>query len=154
MTRTRFWQSWGFWSFVAFIGVMVIAAFFRLYRLTEVPPFFNFDEAAHATDAQLILNGHHFIFSPKIQGVEAFFMYVTAGAFALLGQTPFAQRLVSAVVGIATVAATYLWVREMFRQARGIVTLRLISAPIHLQTGRPPGLPSSLPWDWRPLSGM
>ncbi len=120
MSPRRFWRSRGFWSVVAFGGVMAIAAFLRLYRLPEFPPFFNFDEAAHATDAQLILSGHHFIFSPKIQGVEALFMYVTAGAFALFGQTPLAQRLVSAVVGIATVAATYLWVREMFRQDRPV----------------------------------
>jgi hypothetical protein len=114
MAHPRFWHSWRFWTGAAFVAIMAVAAFFRLYRLAEFPPFFNFDEAAHATDAQLILSGHHFIFSPKIQGVEAFFMYVTAGAFALLGQTPFAQRMVSVLVGLSTVAATYGWVREMF----------------------------------------
>ena len=94
--------------------ILASAAFLRLYRLGEAPPAFNFDEAAHAIDALDILDGHHFIFSPKLGGVESFFMYVVAGAFYLLGPSPYAQRLVSALVGIASVGVTYLMVREMF----------------------------------------
>ena len=94
--------------------IVVLGAFLRLYRLGEVPPAFNFDEAAHAVDALDILSGHHFMFSPKLQGVESFFMYCTAGAFFLLGPSPLAQRLVSALIGVATVGITYLMVREIF----------------------------------------
>ena len=72
--------------------IIALGAFLRLYRLAEVPPAFNFDEAAHAIDALDILSGHHFMFSPKLQGVESFFMYCTAGAFFLLGPSPLAQR--------------------------------------------------------------
>lgn len=98
------------------IAIVALAAFLRMYRLDSVPPAFSFDEAAHAVDALDILAGHHFLFSPKLQGVESFFMYCVAGAFYLMGPSPFAQRLVSALIGIATVAATYLMVREMFRE--------------------------------------
>lgn len=94
--------------------VVAVGAFLRLYRLGEIPPAFNFDEAAHATDAMEILAGHHFIFSPKIGGVEALFMYATAGMFALLGPEPLSQRLIAALIGIATVAAAYFMVRTMF----------------------------------------
>lgn len=96
--------------------IVALGAFLRLRRLGEVPPAFNFDEAAHAVDALDILSGHHFMFSPKLQGVESFFMYLTAGAFLLLGPNPLAQRLVSALVGIATVGITYLMVREIFHE--------------------------------------
>jgi hypothetical protein len=96
--------------------IVALGAFLRLYRLGEVPPAFNFDEAAHAVDALDILSGHHFMFSPKLQGVESFFMYFTAGAFFLLGPSPLAQRLVSALIGIATVGVTYLMVREIFHE--------------------------------------
>jgi len=96
------------------LAIVGLAAFLRLYRLSEVPPAFNFDEAAHATDALDILSGHHMIFSPKLQGVEAFFMYLVAGAFAVLGPSADAQRMVSALTGIATVGLTYLMVQEMF----------------------------------------
>ena len=104
----------GFGEWIAPVCIVALAAFLRLYRLGSVPPAFNFDEAAHAIDALDILAGHHFLFSPKLQGVESFFMYCVAGAFYLLGPSPFAQRLVSALVGIATVAVTYFMVREMF----------------------------------------
>ena len=112
LNHTERAQRWLRWLIPLLI--VALAAFLRLYRLGEVPPAFNFDEAAHATDAVDILAGHHFIFSPKLGGVEAFYMYVVAGAFYLLGPTPYAQRLVSALVGIATIWTTYLMVREMF----------------------------------------
>ena len=94
--------------------IVAVAAFFRLYQLDRVPPAFNFDEAAHATDALEILAGHHFIFSPKIGGVETGFMYLTAGMFALLGAQPLSQRLIAALIGIGTVAAVFFLVRTLF----------------------------------------
>lgn len=116
ISEQRAGTRWKWLEWAIPVLIVALAAFFRLYRLNQVPPGFNFDEAAHAIDALDILAGHHTLFSPKLQGVESFFMYCTAGIFVLLGPSALAQRLLSAVIGIATIAVTYLMVREMFRE--------------------------------------
>ena len=40
------------------IVAVILAAFFRFFKLNQIPPGFTFDEASHALDALDILNGH------------------------------------------------------------------------------------------------
>jgi len=91
------------------VAVLLLAAALRLARPGEVPPGFQFDEAHNAIDAARVLSGRLRLFFPDNGGREPLVTYLHAAAMAVLGRdlaVP-ALRLVSAGVGILSVAALY-----------------------------------------------
>lgn len=104
--------------------LVCIAAFFRFHHLEEVPIGLWRDEAANGLEALRILDGNIAIFYGTR---EPMFIYLAAVSVALLGRTPLAIRVVAAIVGTATIPATYLLVKELFRsterRARAIACL-------------------------------
>lgn len=99
---------------------ILTATFFRLYDLYQTPPGLHYDEAFDGLQAKRLLQGEGFpIFFEGNFGEEPLSIYLVAGAFALLGETIFNIRLVSALVGIITVPALYLLARELFRSEEG-----------------------------------
>jgi hypothetical protein len=94
------------------LGLVVIAAIFRLWRLDELPPGFQFDEAYNASDALRVLGGERPLFFEANGGREALHIYWLAPFVGTLGPTALAVRLASAMIGIATVGLSYpLWRR-------------------------------------------
>lgn len=99
---------------------ILTATFFRLYDLYQTPPGLHYDEAFDGLQAKRLLQVEGFpIFFEGNFGEEPLSIYLVAGAFALLGETIFNIRLVSALVGIITVPALYLLARELFRSEEG-----------------------------------
>ncbi len=96
-------------------AILFVAAFLRLYRLDQLPPGLHYDEAFNATQAQKVLAGveHPLVFSEDLTE-EPMSIYTTSAFFALFGPSPFSLRLVSAVVGILTVATLYFLARQLF----------------------------------------
>lgn len=94
--------------------LFVLALSVRLYHLQETPFGLNYDEAANGMDVFDILNGQHSIFFERNHGREPLFIYLQAIVAAVLGTTPFALRLASALIGAMTVPAVYWMVREAF----------------------------------------
>lgn len=90
-----------------------IAAALRLYRLDSLPPGFDVDEAYNMLDALDIVRGKHPVFLPANAGREALYSYLQARMVLILGKQVFALRLTSALIGIATVGATYVLVRNL-----------------------------------------
>jgi len=109
---------------------VLIAAFFRVYGLSNTPPGLHYDEAFDGLEAKRLLRGEGFpIFFEGNFGEEPLSIYLVAGAFALLGETIFDIRLVSALVGITTVPALYLLAKELFKTEEGYLAyLPLLSA--------------------------
>ncbi len=101
-----------------------IAGFFRFHQLDQVPTGLWRDEAANGLEALRVLDGSLSIFYGTR---EPMFIYLVAISVAFLGRTPLAIRLVSAIVGTATIPVTYLLVKELFRstdqRARAIASL-------------------------------
>jgi 4-amino-4-deoxy-L-arabinose transferase-like glycosyltransferase len=97
---------------IAVLVLLCIAAFFRFYRLHEVPMGLWRDEAANGLEALRILNGDHGIFFGTR---EPMFIYLVAVSVAFLGRNPLAIRVVAAIVGTATIPVTYFLVKELFR---------------------------------------
>ncbi|MCL4487408.1 MAG: glycosyltransferase family 39 protein [Chloroflexi bacterium] len=111
MTRTR-WVELGLVA-----AILLVAAFLRVYRLDQLPPGLHYDEAFDAVEAQRVLAGtERPIFFSGNMAEEPMHMYLAAVSFGLLGVSPWALRLVSAIAGIVTVAALYVLGREMFRR--------------------------------------
>lgn len=98
------------------VGLTAIGALFRFYRLGEIPPGFQFDEAFNAIDAQQVLAGNYPLFLPANGGREALYTYWQALWGALFGVDVFALRFSSALLGTLTVPATYATLRCMLRR--------------------------------------
>ena len=102
--------------------MLLVAIFLRLHNLDTIPDGLLHDEAYNGIDALRILAGERPIFLIDNNGREALFVYLQAISVALLGQTSLALRVVSAILGIMTVAATYPLIRRMFDARVALLT--------------------------------
>jgi 4-amino-4-deoxy-L-arabinose transferase-like glycosyltransferase len=118
------------WLFVAMLLLtLLIAAGLRLYRLPDLPLGLHYDEAANGILAGEIAGGAKLpVFIPSYTGKEVLFFYWAAFWMKLLGVTPLALRLSAALVGLATVAATYWAVCELLYGCRGMRWSALFAA--------------------------
>lgn len=94
--------------------ILAIAAFFRLWQLDKIPGGLFPDEAANGLDILLIFQGHHTPFFERGLGREALFFYLQAISVALFGIGVWQMHLVSALIGIATVIATWFLAKKLF----------------------------------------
>lgn len=100
-------------------AIVLLAAFFRLYRLDQLPPGLHYDEAFNATMAQRVLAGvERPIYFTEDLTEEPMAIYITALAFGIFGASPWSIRLVSALAGMATVVAIYFLARALFQSRR------------------------------------
>lgn len=82
-------------------------AILRLYRLNELPPGLFFDEGSHGVNALQVLQGEHTVFFPDNHGREGMIVYAVALATSLLGRTPMAVRLPTALASAGTVLVVF-----------------------------------------------
>lgn len=126
--------------------ILAIASVLRLYRLSEVPPGLNVDEAANGWNAWMLartLHDQHGVFLPILdsagygQGLSTLLLYLIAPFAAILGPTPLAIRLPGAIGGIATVALVYFIGRRLFDRRAGLAAAAMLAVlPWHLQLSR------------------
>jgi len=103
------------WVGITLILVVIVAAAFRLYRINTLPPpSLNYDEAYYAVDALHVLQGQHAIFFPGNNGHEPLYIYLEAGMFKLFGVSAVTVRVLSALLGLATVMAVFWAGSEIF----------------------------------------
>jgi 4-amino-4-deoxy-L-arabinose transferase-like glycosyltransferase len=108
---------------VALILIVLVAAFFRLYDLDELPPGLHYDEAFYGIDALGILQRREYpILGLENFGREPLFSYLVAISFYSLGVSALSIRAVSAVVGIVTVLTLYFLVKEIFSQGEDSIS--------------------------------
>lgn len=109
-------MKWNRRDWVLLCCVTLLAAGLRFYKLGEVPPGFQFDEAFNAIDAEQIWYGNRPLFLPANGGREALYSYVQALLGTFLGFHIYSLRLASALAGIGAVAATYWLFRTILRR--------------------------------------
>jgi len=94
--------------------IVVVAAGLRLYGLEEIPPGLAGDTAYKGVAANRILAGEHPIFfAESWGGIEPMYMYLLAALFELLGSTPLAIKLLSALIGTITIPLLHVLVRQL-----------------------------------------
>lgn len=128
------------------ICIVALAIFLRLFRLSDVPPGVNRDEASIGFTANSLLQtgrdeyGHAWPISFQSFGdwKLPLYIYTTIPFVATLGMSELAVRLPSAIAGIATVIVTFFLVYELFRSYRLslIASLLLAISPWHLHLSR------------------
>jgi len=94
--------------------ILLVAAFFRLYRLEAAPPGLQHDEVFHGHDAYTVLHGAHRIYFESNAGNEPLFVYLVAGTIALFGHNYLGIRLAAVLCGLATILFAYLLARRIF----------------------------------------
>ena len=107
--------------------ILLAGAGLRLHRIGELPPGLYRDEAWYGLDAVGVLNGHLALYFVANNGREGLFIYLLAAAVSVLGQTAFALRVTSALVGIATLCAIYLAGRAFFSHRIGVLAAGVLA---------------------------
>lgn len=92
---------------LAAVALLWLAALLRWLDLPHIPYGLWYDEAYYGLDALRVLQGEVRIFFPENNGREPLFIYLVAGAIAILGPTPYALRLTASMIGLLAVAATF-----------------------------------------------
>lgn len=124
-------MKWNRRDWALLLSVTLLAAVLRFYKLGEVPPGFQFDEAFNAIDAEQIWYGNRPLFLPANGGREALYSYFQALLGTFLGFTVYSLRLASALVGISAVAATYWLLRTILtRNSRTIALCTSVTLAI------------------------
>src|SRR3989344_2937504 len=104
------------------LAILILAALLRLYRITEVPPGVNRDEASIGYTAYSLLQtgkdeyGRSFPLSFESFGdwKLPLYIYTTVPFVKLFGLNELAVRFPSVLAGTLTVLLTYFLVMELF----------------------------------------
>ncbi|MDE2312218.1 MAG: hypothetical protein KGJ93_04015, partial [Patescibacteria group bacterium] len=94
--------------------ILVLAVFFRYYRIEEMPGGLFPDEAANGLDVNLMQQGHLQPFYERGNGREALFFYMEWASVSAFGKSPWALHSVSAAVGVLSVLVCFLLTRRLF----------------------------------------
>ena len=100
------------------VAILALAAFFRFYRLDQLPPGFQFDQAFYVYDALQLLEGEFHIFFAAPGGTEPLYVYLAMVGVSLFGDTAIGLKLTSAIVGVLTVPLVYGFARTAFQSVR------------------------------------
>lgn len=103
-----------FWTPAALSFVLSVAAFFRFYKLADLPP--GLDEASARAGLQALgVNAGHLLpaLSPD-SGYAPLWVWLQALSIQIFGHTALALRLWPALLGVLAVAAVWLWLRDWF----------------------------------------
>ncbi len=106
-----------------FLAILFLASFLRLYKLSDIPPGVNRDEASIGYTAYSLLQtgkdeyGRAYPLSFQSFGdwKLPLYMYVTMPFVRVFGLSEIAVRLPSALFGIATVGLTFFLIQELFK---------------------------------------
>lgn len=125
-------------SWVLLILILIIAAFFRFYKLDTLPPGLHPDEAANGLDIIRMMDNHDFRVFYNTNGPrEALFFYLQGIFVLLLGFTQLALRLAPAIIGVLTVWGLYLLSKEWLDKNTALLaTFFLAVSSWHIQFSR------------------
>jgi len=100
---------------VVFILLLALAAFLRLYRLSEVPPGIHDDEVINAQIADQLRTGAPFsIFYEAGEGREGLYHPLLVASRALTARVPYWYRLPSVACSLLTITIVYRLSRRWF----------------------------------------
>jgi hypothetical protein len=121
-SRRTFWLE-----VVIVVAITAIAVFLRYYKIGQVPPGFNSDEAVGAVGAlETLRRGPQLYYSGQGGGGSLGF-YIAAIGFAIFGPSVATIRGTAAFVGVVGVIATYFATRQMFLGTAGLKRARTLA---------------------------
>lgn len=127
------------------IIIILIASFFRLSWLAEIPNGFHQDESTTGYDAYSLLKtarNQYGEFLPLFSQAfgdynESLSRFMTVPFIKIFGLNEFATRLPIALVGIFTIPVLYYLVKELFNRKLAIISALILAiSPWHIQFSR------------------
>lgn len=115
------------WETIALIFICLLGAWFRLYRLDQVPWDMGIDVPSNYFDVLRIYRGEYYIFFWENLGREGLFFYLIAIVGKFFGLSYQSIKYTSALVGIATVPALYFMARRLFSVEVGLIAAALLA---------------------------
>jgi streptogramin lyase len=116
-------------EWVAITLVLMIGAFFRMYKLPDIPWGMSIDGAANAQKALDILHGAPY--EPLFLSRETMYHYFMAASIKLFGANLMGVRLTSVFFGMLALLALYRLAREMFETRLALITTLVFAASIY-----------------------
>jgi 4-amino-4-deoxy-L-arabinose transferase-like glycosyltransferase len=110
------------WECGLLLVILIVAAWFRLYRLDSVPPGLTHDEASNGHDAAGVLDGIRPIYFSVGYGHEPLYPYSVALTMSLLGPTDVALRLTTVGWGMALILLSYDLGRRLLGRLPALLT--------------------------------
>ena len=108
--------------------VLLIACYLRVAALDSIPNGWRDDEVIETTvHAQLILDGQRPLYFTQAAGQEPLYHYLAALFIATMGKSLFVVRLVSAFLGLLSVAASYRLAKQFFGTPYALIVALLIA---------------------------
>ena len=95
------------WHALALGAIVLVGAVLRLRELDAIPREMGVDMPLIYENAREIMQGQFMIFCPRYPGRESLYHYLLAAHGALFGLSFFSIKLVSVLVGLATIPALY-----------------------------------------------
>lgn len=116
---------------ILFFLVFALALFFRLYKLSSIPPGLWFDEARNLWHTRNIINHHIFDLS-YFCGENLYAVFAVLGCL-LKGQTPQGLRLGSAIAGILCIPAAWWALRLVWGRKTALFSVFFLAVlPWHV----------------------
>ncbi len=105
------------------IIVLLTAGIFRIWKLENIPPGLYPDVALNGTEAFLSLKNRDYkVFYSENYGREGLMIWLIAISFSIFGVSLWSIKIVAAFIGILTVFALYLLVKELFSERTAILS--------------------------------
>lgn len=115
--------------------ILLFAAFFRYLSIGDLPAGLQHDETAYAVDAVDVMHGARQVFFERSNGREPLFIYLVGGSFSVFGVGVWQMRIVSASIGLLTVAALFRLAFDLFGSRIGLFAMAFIAFgywPLHV----------------------
>jgi len=109
------------------VAVLLIAAFFRFYRPTGVPPGPSHDELRMMQLGGLIVDGERPLHWKISYSAEPLYMYLLALAMPTWGFTPFGARLVTRFAGLLLIPVSHRLIKRLFGWRVALFTSGVLS---------------------------
>ncbi|MBK8899866.1 MAG: hypothetical protein IPM53_01660 [Anaerolineaceae bacterium] len=107
--------------YMAATFTLLLAAFFRLWLLIDVPPGLAQDEVLDAGMPAYILAGNHAFFFRQGYGHEPLYHYWGIPFYLALGENALAARLPAVTLGLLLVALAMRWARREFGSGTAVL---------------------------------
>ncbi|MHB0858445.1 MAG: ArnT family glycosyltransferase, partial [Anaerolineae bacterium] len=115
------------WHQVALAGIMLLGAYYRLWRIGEIPAEMGCDLPHNYANIQQILRGEWPIFFPSYPGREGLFFYLAAPVAWLTGLSHTSIKVAGAIAGVVTLPVIYLLGKELYSREVGLYAALLLS---------------------------
>jgi HEAT repeat protein/4-amino-4-deoxy-L-arabinose transferase-like glycosyltransferase len=120
--KVRIPSSWKKWEALSLAGILLLALFFRTYRLGSIPLAVYTDELEYLAPVARIIKGNFLApFSFIEMGMSALLCYFTVPFAKIITDPVIASRLTHATMGLAAVLFMFLFTREVFDSKTALV---------------------------------